>query len=46
MDPRSVGRSDLDPFARPGGGMIFDPFSPRPDRGRPNPFGPGPGLPR
>ncbi|KAL0268103.1 UNVERIFIED_CONTAM: hypothetical protein PYX00_010174 [Menopon gallinae] len=38
-DPLSVGRSDLDPFAR-GGGMIFDPFGPRTDRRGPTTPGP------
>lgn len=41
VDPRNVGRSDLDPFSR-GGGMIYDPFTPQ--RGIPNPLDPrGPG---
>ncbi|KAM3967479.1 LOW QUALITY PROTEIN: proteasome inhibitor 31 kDa [Aphomia sociella] len=38
--PLNVGRSDLDPFAPGGGGMLFNPFAP----GR-NPDDPGTGIP-
>ncbi|XP_059051240.1 proteasome inhibitor PI31 subunit [Achroia grisella] len=38
--PLNIGRSDLDPFAPGGGGMIFNPFAP----GR-NPDDPGLGIP-
>ncbi|XP_026319953.1 proteasome inhibitor PI31 subunit [Hyposmocoma kahamanoa] len=41
----SIGRSDLDPFAPPGGGMIFNPFGPRRDIENPGLGIPG-GLPR
>lgn len=40
-----IGRSDLDPFAPPGGGMIFNPFGPRRDIENPGLGIPG-GLPR
>lgn len=47
IDPRGVGRRDLDPFGGigvpPGGGMIFDPFEPA--RGIPDPMRPGIGGP-
>ncbi|OPL21182.1 hypothetical protein AM593_10382, partial [Mytilus galloprovincialis] len=36
-DPFSVGRGDLDPFGRTGGGMVFDPFHPGGRRGGPDP---------
>ncbi|XP_066601159.1 proteasome inhibitor PI31 subunit-like [Prorops nasuta] len=39
-DPFDVGRSDLDPFANVGGGMLFDPFS-----SGLNPLRPHPGNP-
>ncbi|XP_045449238.1 proteasome inhibitor PI31 subunit isoform X1 [Melitaea cinxia] len=42
---RNVGRSDLDPFAPPGGGMLFNPFSPGRDIENPGLGIPG-GLPR
>ncbi|XP_045775678.1 proteasome inhibitor PI31 subunit [Maniola jurtina] len=42
---RNVGRSDLDPFAPPGGGMIFNPFGPIRDIESPGLGIPG-GLPR
>ncbi|XP_052097246.1 proteasome inhibitor PI31 subunit-like isoform X1 [Mytilus californianus] len=46
-DPFSVGRGDLDPFGRTGGGMVFDPFHPGGRRGRPDPSAGLPGrLPR
>lgn len=41
----NIGRSDLDPFAPPGGGMIFNPFGPRRDIENPGLGIPG-GLPR
>ncbi|CAG4977563.1 unnamed protein product [Parnassius apollo] len=41
----NVGRSDLDPFAPGGGGMIFNPFGPRRDIENPGLGVPG-GLPR
>ncbi|CAH2241098.1 proteasome inhibitor PI31 subunit [Pararge aegeria] len=44
-DLRNVGRSDLDPFAPPGGGMLFNPFSPGRDIENPGLGIPG-GLPR
>lgn len=37
----NVGRSDLDPFAPGGGGMLFNPFGP----GNRNPDEPGVGIP-
>ncbi|CAH0727555.1 unnamed protein product, partial [Brenthis ino] len=42
---RNVGRSDLDPFAPPGGGMLFNPFNPGRDIENPGLGVPG-GLPR
>ncbi|KAG6447049.1 proteasome inhibitor PI31 subunit [Manduca sexta] len=42
---RNIGRSDLDPFAPGGGGMIFNPFGPRRDIENPGLGVPG-GLPR
>ncbi|VDI04789.1 sec1 family domain-containing protein 1 [Mytilus galloprovincialis] len=46
-DPFSVGRGDLDPFGRTGGGMVFDPFHPGGRRGGPDPSAGLPGrLPR
>ncbi|XP_043287843.1 proteasome inhibitor PI31 subunit [Venturia canescens] len=42
-DPRNVGRSDLDPFSRERGGMIFDPFAER--RGPGGGVGPLGGFP-
>lgn len=42
---RNVGRSDLDPFAPMGGGMLFNPFSPGRDIENPGLGIPG-GLPR
>ncbi|XP_050682029.1 proteasome inhibitor PI31 subunit [Leptidea sinapis] len=41
----NIGRSDLDPFAPGGGGMIFNPFGPRRDPENPGLGIPG-GLPR
>ncbi|OXU22164.1 hypothetical protein TSAR_000639 [Trichomalopsis sarcophagae] len=41
-NPLEIGRNDLDPFSRGGGGMIFDPFAQR--RGPQPPF-PGLGVP-
>ncbi|CAH3962153.1 unnamed protein product [Pieris brassicae] len=41
----NIGRSDLDPFAPAGGGMIFNPFGPRRDIENPGLGIPG-GLPR
>ncbi|XP_015431377.1 PREDICTED: proteasome inhibitor PI31 subunit isoform X2 [Dufourea novaeangliae] len=44
VDPANVGRADLDPFARGGGGgMIYDPFPPL--RNPVNPHRPGLGVP-
>ncbi|KAL0850866.1 hypothetical protein ABMA28_006777 [Loxostege sticticalis] len=45
LPPLSVGRSDLDPFAPGGGGMLFNPFGPRRDLENPGLGIPG-GLPR
>lgn len=42
---RNIGRSDLDPFAPPGGGMLFNPFQPGRDIENPGLGIPG-GLPR
>lgn len=39
----NIGQRDLDPLAREGGGMIFDPFTP--GRNRINPSRPGIGIP-
>lgn len=45
-DPLRVGRSDLDPLGRGGGGMIFNPFGGRPSVLDPSMGLPGPPLPR